>query len=140
MADEKEASGRTEPDHQHAYDVLIGPFYSAAAVRHLLGDVSGEALRSRVRRGSTLEVRTSDGLRLYPQFQFCDRRIDPAIGEVLSAFRDTPVDGWAIATWFSLPHDELDNQSPREWLSQPSADLLVVLHLARQTAHRWTAP
>jgi hypothetical protein len=123
----------------HVYDETIGPFHTSEGVRTLLG-VSRQAVHDRVRRGTLLQVRTSDGVLLYPAFQFDGADVPARLRSALTAFRDAPVDGWAIASWFSVPAEELDDLTPRQWLADPDRDPAPVHQLAADAAASWSAP
>ncbi len=126
----------------HAYDELVGPFYNVDAVRTMLGGVSRQAVQERARadRRTLLQVQTSDGVNLYPAFQFEGSEVPARMRKTISTFRNVPVDGWAIATWFSVPAQALGGLAPRAWLADAHRDTTPVLELAERTAQRWSAP
>jgi len=123
----------------HLYDEVVGPFHSIEGVRRLLG-ISRQAVFDRVKRGTLLQVRTSDDLALYPAFQFSGTDVDPRVRAVLIQFRDAPVDGWTVATWFGVPAEELGGVTPKAWLADPALDLQTVSRIATATATRWSMP
>ena len=123
----------------HTYDAVVGPFYDIEGVRRLLGGASRQAVHDRVKRGTLLQVRTSDNVLLYPAFQFDGTDVSPRLRRVLSVLRLAPVDGWTIATWFSVPAADLNGSSPRQWLARASAPLEPVEHLATDAVRRWSA-
>ena len=119
----------------HPWDEQIGPFYDTAGLVRWL-EVSKQALSDRVRRRRLLAVTTADGRILYPARQFADRRLVAGLSETLAAFRDVPVDGWAVAAWLTTPSIALAGASPLDWLragDEPGPVLLA----AQQTAARW---
>ena len=124
----------------HTYDAFVGPFYDIEGVRRLLGGPSRQAVHDRVKRGTLLQVRTSDDLLLYPAFQFDGTDVAPRLRRILSIVRQAPVDGWTIATWFSVPATELDGASPRQWLARTGAPIEPVEQLAIAGVRRWSAP
>lgn len=124
----------------HLYDDVVGPFYDLTGVHRILGGVSRQAIHDRVKRGTLLQVRTSDQALLYPTFQFDGTDIAPRLRQVLARLRATDVDGWTIATWFSTPSAELDGSTPREVLEQPGAPVEPVEQAATAAARRWAAP
>lgn len=124
----------------HSHDELVGPFFTTDAVRRMLNDISRQAVHDRAARRTLLQVKTSDGVSLYPAFQFEDDRVSDRIRSVMTRFRGVPVDGWAIATWFSIPAESLDGLTPREWLADRHRDAEPADALARSTALRWSAP
>jgi hypothetical protein len=121
----------------HVWDEQIGPFYDTAGLRALLG-VTKQALHDRVQRGTLLAVTSRDGKIGYPAFQFAGLEVLPGVREALAAFRGAPVDGWAIAAWFTTPAGSLDGQTPAGWLVE-RGDVGPVVELARDTALRWAA-
>ncbi|WP_156044043.1 hypothetical protein [Cellulomonas sp. HZM] len=123
----------------HLYDQLVGPFFDLEGVRRLLGGTSRQAVHDRVKRGTLLQVRTSDDVLLYPAFQFDGTDVSPRIRQVLIHLRDAGVDGWTIATWFSVPAADLDGDSPRTRLVDAGAPIEPVEQLAIAAARRWAA-
>jgi hypothetical protein len=121
----------------HPWDDQIGPFYDTAGLTRWLG-VTKQALADRVRRHRLLAVITAEGRVLYPAAQFAGRRVLPGLPEALVAFRDTEVDGWAIAAWATTPAAALRGSTPLRWL-RDGGDAGPVLALARQTAALWAA-
>ncbi|GHS87315.1 hypothetical protein AGMMS50218_08910 [Actinomycetota bacterium] len=124
----------------HVYDKELGPFHTTDGVRHLLGGVSRQAVFDRVRRGTLLQVRTADGVSLYPAFQFEGAEVSPRLRDVLVQFRSVPVDGWAVGAWLVAPAEDLGGVAPRAWLSDPGNPVEPVARLAAQTAARWSMP
>ncbi len=124
----------------HGYDELVGPFFTTDAVGRMLHGISRQAVHDRAARRTLLQVKTSDGVSLYPAFQFEDDEVSDRIRSVMTRFRGVPVDGWAIATWFSIPAESLDGLSPRQWLADRRRDAEPAHELARSTALRWSAP
>lgn len=121
---------------QHPWDTQIGPFYDTPAVVRLLG-VSKQAVADRARRGTLLRVTTRQGRHLYPVFQFDGRHLVLAVPEVLGPFRDTHVDGWAVASWFTTPAAVLDGATPAQWL-RDGHDPAPVVAIAHDVAARWS--
>lgn len=119
----------------HPWDEQIGPFYDTPGVVRLL-DVSKQAVFDRVRRRTLLATNTSRGRALYPIWQFDGSKINPAVSRILTLFRDVPVDGWAIASWFTTPAAVLDGATPISWL-RAGNDVTAVASLAMDTARRW---
>lgn len=121
---------------QHPWDAQIGPFYDPPGVVGMLG-VSKQAVADRAQRGTLLRVTTQQGRHLYPAFQFAGRRLRPAVSEELGRFRNTHVDGCAVASWFTTPAAALDGVTPARWL-RDGADPAPVVALARDVAARWS--
>ena len=114
---------------------LVGPFYDTPRVQTLL-DVSKQAVSDRRKHGSVMAMRTSDGLWVYPVFQFEGRRIKPALTGVFRVFRGH--DGWTASVWLLTLNDELDGRSPLDWLVH-GLDEDLVLRLAAHAARQWAA-
>jgi hypothetical protein len=119
----------------HPWDVQIGPFYDTAGVVRLLA-VSRQAVADRVRRRTLLAANTAQGRVVYPTWQFAGNRVDPAVSRTVSQFRDVPVDGWAIASWFTTPADTLGRMTPADWLQAGNGEDCVQA-LAADIADRW---
>lgn len=114
---------------------LVGPFYDTSGVRAMLA-TSRQSINQRTQRGTLLGVQTSDGAWLYPTFQFAGKTLRPELVSVLRLLRDQP--RWSVAVWLRGPTEDLDGQSPEQWLDTQQ-DPAIVERLARQTAHRWAA-
>ena len=121
----------------HPWDEHIGPFYDTAGLTKWLG-VTKQALADRVRRHRLLAVTTAEGRVLYPVRQFEGRRLLAGLPDVLAAFRNASVDGWAIAVWATTPAQSLRGDTPLGWLRR-GCDVEPVLELAANTAARWAA-
>lgn len=119
------------------YDDLAGPFYSSEGARKVLGNISRQALNERAARGTILRVQTADEHYLYPVFQFEQGAVNKRLRKVLSAFKGH--DGWAVATWLSVPVAALHGRTPREVIGAKD-DLTPVIEGAREIAQRWSAP
>lgn len=115
----------------HPWDTELGPFYDTTGLIEWLG-VSRQALADRVRRGTLLACRTSDGRHLlYPVFQF-DRvgQVRPGVVDVVGILTRAGADGWAVATWLTTPSRAFDGDS--------AVDHLVVHHASREAVERVT--
>jgi hypothetical protein len=115
---------------------LVGPFYDQESVAGLLG-CAVEDLAERAAAGNLLGMTTSDGVPVYPVFQFAsDGTVRAELIPVLHAF--TGVNGWTVAVWLRTPHENLDNSSPDEWLAA-GGDPDTVRVLAGHRAFELTA-
>lgn len=115
-----------------------GPFYDTSTLSSWLG-VTRDALDQRDQDGMLLSVTTSDGVRLYPAWQFApDGRLVPGLPEVLTVLRAGTGSGWTIALWLVTPVLELDGKSAIQWLTEGRA-AVCVLELARRDAAAWSA-
>lgn len=113
---------------------LLGPFYSTAAVRELLGrdgaPLSADAVR---RRRGLLALRTGSGQTVYPAFQFKGKSSAPAMDRVLEELPDSLISRWSVASWLVTPEPELDGERPIDLLHEggPEAAMAVVRAAAR---------
>ncbi len=122
----------------HPWAQQIGPFYDTAGVVAMFGS-SKAAVSDRVQRGTLIGARTRNGTMVYPVFQFEGREVHPGIKNVLGAFKRSGLDGWAIASWFTVPAEDLGGQTPAQWIRN-GQDVAVARELALETVARWTAP
>lgn len=115
------------------YDKLIGPFYSSAGVMRLLGIPTKQALADRRRRGTLLAARTTDGVWVYPAFQFDVKThsVRRSLVPVLTNLKGAP--RWGAALWLVTDHDELGGRSPLK-AAASSKDQNLVCTLAAQYA------
>lgn len=94
----------------------LGPFYTTRQVAGLL-NISPRAVRGRHRHRTLWGLKTADGLLVFPALQFGeDNQILPGLQEVLSCFRDSPVDDWTLAGWLAAPRRELGGFPVLRWL------------------------
>jgi hypothetical protein len=84
-------------------------------------------------------MRTSDGVWVYPTWQFLDDgSLVPGASRVLQPFVRGGVDGWETAGWLESTFKELGGGSPRQHLlSGGDADQLV--EMAQDAASRLSA-
>jgi hypothetical protein len=54
----------------------------------------------------------------------------------LPAFRDSPVDGWTLAAWFTTRSATLEGATPAQWLAD-DGDTGLVRALSEDAARRW---
>ena len=116
------------------YDRLIGPFYSSAGAMRVLGIPTKQALADRRRRGTLLAARTSEGVWVYPSFQFDlgARSVRSSLVPVLAALKPAP--RWGAALWLTTEHEELGGRTPIAAASGSARDRELVCRLAAQYA------
>lgn len=86
---------------------LVGPFYSRSALLRWLG-LTEEGLDGRVREGTLIECVTSDGVPVYPTFQFeDDGEVIAGIGEIMPMFLELGLAGWTLSKWLRVPNPDL---------------------------------
>jgi hypothetical protein len=118
------------------WDEVIGAFFSRSSAATRLG-VSEKDLDNLVSDDALLEVVTSDGVPLYPAFQFAADHILDGFDQVLAVFDLTAITAWTLAGWFVSAHPALANMTPHEWMrSQRPIDILLIV--ARDDARRFS--
>ena len=112
----------------HPWDVALGPFYDTHGLMQWLG-VSRQALADRVRRGTLLACRTSDGSLLYPILQFGRTgQVRPGVVDAVGILGRAGADGWAVGVWLTTPSPAFDGDS--------AVDHLVLHRLSREAVGR----
>ncbi len=136
-----EAVGVTKVDNPP-----MGPIQKAAELRHQLEATAfntkqvAEHLRigeedvfRRSRERSLFAFRGSDGILLFPHWQFVSTGELPGVGRVLMAIpKDLDlldVDGFLTSTNCDLEDDDWNQYTPIEWLTE-GRDLDTLIHLA----------
>jgi len=116
------------------WDSRVGPFYDAAGAAALTQKTPSD-LALCVAAGDVVEVITSDGVPLYPSFQFGPR------GELLPALRITaqtllPIsdDSWDVALWLVTPSAAFDGKNATELLK--AGEFEHVISAARRDKER----
>lgn len=98
------------------WDDSVGPFYDSDGVRHLLGDISKQAVSDRVHRHRLLALRTGSGRLVYPAFQFDHRSMVAGLAKVLAIVAPDDTEGWYVASWLTTPDANLGAVAPVEAL------------------------
>src|SRR6476661_7930268 len=126
----------------HPLDQPLGPFYDTAGLVAWLG-ISRQALFDRVRRGTVLACRTSDGHLLYPSLQFGRTGlVRQGVQEAVGVFTRRGVDGWSIGAWLTTPSAAFDGHSAVDYLvvhRSSAAAIGRVTEVAAADAAAWTA-
>ena len=137
-----ERMAATLPVAAHPFDVDLGPFYDTTGLSRWWS-VSRQALADRVRRGTLLACRTSDGHLIYPAFQFArDGSVRPGIADVIAVFARSGVDGWTAAVWLTTPSPVFDGDSAVDHLVVHRASAAAVARVVSQAkvdATAWAA-
>jgi hypothetical protein len=89
------------------WDELIGPFQRTDGVQARLG-ITRQAVAAKAARRRLLRVFTSDGVALFPVWQFDGGRVTDGLAEVLALFPEDAVDGWTLAGWLCTEDPELE--------------------------------
>lgn len=111
----------------------VGPFHDTSGVATVLG-VTEQVVEERRAAGTILAVQTSDGVWVYPVFQFGGHEVDPELLPAIHALRDRPA--WSAALWLVTPNDDLDGLSPIAWIRAGRPTVGVTL-LAQRTSGAW---
>lgn len=118
-------------DNARALDEAIGPFYDQDGLRNSFG-IQGDDIDRRVESREILCLRSIDGHRLYPAFQFGTRgELLPRLPELLEALDPDDEDAWGDALWLNDLADELGGLTPAEALQSEQAP--DAIRLAGQT-------
>jgi hypothetical protein len=112
------------------WDELVGPFLRSEGVQARLG-ISRQAVAAKAARRRLLRVFTSDGVALFPLWQFTNGSVVPGLAEILALFPERAVDGWTLAGWLRTEDPEL-GAVPLDVLAQGEDQ--VVRALARSAA------
>lgn len=115
-----------------AWERALGELLTSAEARILLGGISREALRKRVRSGSVLALRDDPDLIRYPRWQFDAANSAPfgAIKKLNEIFGGAGLDPWTLAAFATTPQSELDDRTPADAFGD--ADLEPLLISARR--------
>lgn len=126
----------------HPLDQPLAPFYDTTGLVSWLG-ISRQALFDRVRRGTVLACRTSDGHLVYPSLQFGrGGQVRPGVQDAVGILTRAGADGWTIGAWLTTPSDLFDGHSAVDYLVVHRSSGAAVEHVARAAAAdaaRWAA-
>lgn len=118
----------------------LGDFYTTDRVRKVLGGISRQAVRERVRNNRLLRVTTADGVALFPAFQFASDAVLPGLQKLLKVLLETGVDGWTVAYWLTARLAQLGEATALDVLASGDADRINELQkLAADDAALWHA-
>jgi hypothetical protein len=115
---------------------VVGPVYTTDQVRALLGAPSRQAIDDRVGRRTLLCLKTRDGRRVYPTFQFSDREVVAGLNDILRRVAGT-VDDWTLASWLRASQPELGGATVMDRLNAAGHADDAVLRVAESAADRW---
>ncbi len=113
---------------------FVGPVLTRQALISRLSLTPGEVDRS-VEDGRLLELETSDGVLVYPEYQLQDGARLPGFSDVLQVFDRYAVTSWTLAAWFYHKQEEW-GQSVIDMLRDRQVDLAMAT--AREAARRFT--
>jgi hypothetical protein len=108
----------------------LGPFYDEVGAARA-ARLSPAQLERTVQAGDVLELRTSDGARLYPVFQFGPHgELLPHVGLVTAILRPICDDLWDAALWLRTPTHRFSGRSAADLLRD--GDAVPVFAAARR--------
>ena len=119
----------------HAWENELGPVFTSAQVRDLLGGVSRQRVDELLRKRRLIGLLDRDGRRRFPAFQFRDGRPQESLIDAFWLVADGAVTPWTAASWCVSEDDALDGLSPLRWLRE-GRDADRLLTVARRDAAR----
>ena len=119
----------------HAWENELGPLFTSAQVRELLGGVSRQRVDELLRKRRLIGLLDRDGRRRFPAFQFRDGRPQESLIDAFWLVADGAVTPWTAASWCVSEDDALDGLSPLRWVRE-GRDADRLLTLARRDAAR----
>lgn len=109
-----------------AWDARVGPFYDERGVRILTG-LSAVELASHIASSDILAVVTSDGISLFPDFQFGPHgELLPGMRSVVPLLLPISDDNWDVALWLCAS-GEFDKPSAAELLRMGEIDRVLTI-------------
>lgn len=117
-----EESRPVEDSHAYTTDGTalvdtVGPSWTIDKLRKELGGVSYQAVHQRVGRGTLLGLPTSDGVTVYPLFQFVRTNgkltVRPGLLQMFKILKEQ--EPWQVAVLLNTPAPELEDHTPVEW-------------------------
>lgn len=129
------AKRQAERSRASVWDKALGPFFSGTQVAAEL-NLSDDKVAELTRTRKVVGLLTTDGVWVYPTFQFDDRQLQADLAEVFGVLVSSGIDEWSAAGWLVARHRELDGKTAVEWLWSEPID--GALWLARDAAHRFS--
>lgn len=117
------ASSVPEPS---PWNELVGPFTRTEGAMARLGGITRQAVASKAKRSRLLRLATSDGVYVFPVWQFVGGGVLEGLPEILPLF--DAVDGWTVAGWLRSVEPEL-GEAPADALLRGEVER--VLRVAR---------
>lgn len=114
----------------------IGPFYTSGRVERLLG-VSRQAVSERARRDRLLRVTTSDGVKVFPAFQFTATGVRSNLVPVIETLLNSGADPWTVAYWLTAPMNSFDGRTAVEVVGDGADARRRLLMQAADDAASW---
>lgn len=115
---------------------VVGRVYTASQIKRVFA-VDDDQLDSRVGAGTMLRCVTSDGVDVFPAFQFDDAKLLRGLANVLEVFSEDIVDGWTLASWLRTPLRALGGRSLVDHLRE-GGDVDLAVDVASDQAESWS--
>jgi len=97
------------------WDRTVGAHFSRRGVMRRLR-ISESVVEQLVGDRALLELKTREGVPIYPQMQFVGAEVLSGLSQLLSHFPADAVGAWTLAAWLATPSEELAQRSPIEIL------------------------
>lgn len=131
-------SGEVDTSEKSPWAEIVGPCYSAVSLARTLG-WAPEQVTAAVESLSLLELKTEDGVLLYPAFQVANGQVVPGIGDLLRVLHSGTRSTWTWAQWMNSPVvDETGAAGPRAIEQLLAGHIDEVLRDARHAAAAWS--
>lgn len=104
------------------WNEVAGPFTRTEGAMARLGGISRQAVASKAKRHRLLRLVTSDGVHLFPVWQFTRSGVLAGLPEILSLFAE--VDGWTVAGWLRSVDPEL-GETPVDALARGEVERVL---------------
>ncbi|WP_341974013.1 hypothetical protein [Microbacterium sp. LWO13-1.2] len=117
---------------------IIGPCYTAASLARELGWSESDVAEATASL-TVLEVKTSDGVLLYPAFQVWNGALVEGLDAVLHILSTGTESRWTWAQWLNVRVDDESGEEASSAIEQLlTGQLDAVLRDARHTAWAWS--
>lgn len=144
MSDNRREPTRSDPSppdtpERNSWADILGPCYTSQSIARTLGWTESQVAAA-AESLQLLELRTTDDVRLYPEFQLWNGGIVDGLPEVLRVLRAGINDSWTWAQWLNTRpsgSDGIDEPSSIEQLRE--GNLSDVLRDARHDAWSWSS-
>ncbi len=121
------------PEDEHFWREHLGPFLQRTEVQQRLGLDSLSAVNLLTNQHKLLAVPTQLGIQ-YPALQFMtEGQVDPTVSRVIEVLSSVVATPYTIASWLKAEQEELNGETPINWLSH-AGDPERVIEAAKHTA------
>jgi hypothetical protein len=110
----------------------LGPLLTVTATASELG-IPAKDVEQMIEAKELLALPAGDGV-LLPAFQFSDGKPLPGLKEILTVFTPVVKTPFTVASWFTGPQPELEQQTPAAWLRDGRDPRPAILAARRSAA------